>query len=857
MGFIKISEKEFTLWAENFFDDIDYLYPRYGKELVIVAKDFFEGLEVHIYTSITMGETRDNGEDAIRCVLYDPESLIAIESATRVNRVGSENSSVFERIEERLAGLLSTAKGLVYCDSCGAHKIKRTNNTTSRSFYGCSAFPKCGRNQPIKRKYPLIEIDNEIQTEDHYDNKISDSGQKPPILTTLVDDLVPTTEYPYQSYPFEYFNKVQSTLYRNISYDNDVNLIMGTTTSSGKTICAELFMGHTLYEQKKKVVYVSPLKSLTEEKFDEWVKTYPDKKIVKMTGDYQLKSKKRIEEVNEADILCMTSEMLDSRTRNQQSEKSNWIKKVGLIILDESHIISIEGRGHAVEVGLMRFCKINPSARILFLSATMPNVDDFKAWLESLNSKPTEIINSDWRATTLDWHFIEYEESFYKKEQNEKMILALDIIKNKPNEKFLVFVHDKNSGREFVKRLGYQKIDSRFHNADLSLNDKMDIERSFADKKEGLRVLVSTSTLAWGRSLPARNVVILGVTRGMNEVDEIDIIQMGGRAGRFGIDVKGDCFLICEDSAKWRHTIRNPRLVISTLLNKDILGFHILAGINLEDITNRETLIKWYEQTLAYLQCEIDDSMLDDVLSNLVDMEMIKVRGEGEEEYYQLTRLGTISARMYYTPRDIFNWKEMFKYVAKEDSWESDLDISFAVASAPSYHLGYVPKNFIAEVDKYANRIKYGNTFPNDKVLRMWQDVFFTETNCVGDVYRSVNAAHLHEWINKGKDSMLIKSINHDAERICEALSYIFSIYNWCPDKNVLKTLPLRMKYGITKDLVSFCKLPSVGKVRAEKLYEEGFRNWSDILNKPHKVRDLLGIEVGGKIIKYLRSKKQ
>lgn len=70
----------------------------------------------------------------------------------------------------------------------------------------------------------------------------------------------------------------------------------------------------------------------------------------------------------------------------------------------------------------------------------------------------------------------------------------------------------------------------------------------FSDKK--LRVLVSTATLAWGVNLPARTVIIKGTQiysaeKGRwVELSGQDILQMIGRAGRFGLDPYGEGILI-------------------------------------------------------------------------------------------------------------------------------------------------------------------------------------------------------------------------------------------------------------------------------------------------------------------------
>lgn len=326
----------------------------------------------------------------------------------------------------------------------------------------------------------------------------------------VIEDLpikcVNTSDFAEYPYPFKKFNRLQTTIVENKRYKKDVNVVMGASTSSGKTIAAELFMWQVL-KQGKKVLYISPLKSLTQEKYEDWTQTFGDTyKICIMTGDY-LASPLRIKELGKADIITMTSEMVDSRTRKAGSEASTWISQVGLVILDESHIISTN-RGHAVEVGLMRFSKLNPHAKILFLSATLPNVVDFAVWLYKLNRKRTIVINSHWRPVTLNWHFIEFiSEGKYQEQVTNKIKTAISIIKKKPKEKFLCFVHDKNTGRQLVYWLGRNGIKSFFHNAELSLADRLSIEKDFS-KRKGLRVLVATSTLAWGSVEKDTNILM-------------------------------------------------------------------------------------------------------------------------------------------------------------------------------------------------------------------------------------------------------------------------------------------------------------------------------------------------------------
>lgn len=316
-----------------------------------------------------------------------------------------------------------------------------------------------------------------------------------------LDRLVATTSYTAWNYPFPTFNPVQSVVLAR--KDDDINVVISASTSAGKTICAEFYMDSTMAAGKT-VIYMSPLKSLTQEKFTDWEVRYPNKKITILTGDYTLSEGLKAE-LNDSDIIVMTSEMVDSRTRRMLAEKNYWLKRVGLLIVDEAHILTTE-RGHAVETGIMRFTKINNEARVLLLSATMPNVDQLGDWLTRLNGKFTQVWKSTWRPVQLSTNYLEYAVDFYAPgrenywvNQQRKIAMAVDTVMSKPTEKFLVFVHDKGTGRAIVKALETAGERALFHNANLDLEERKEIEDSFRSRAVGsLRVLISTSTLAWG-----------------------------------------------------------------------------------------------------------------------------------------------------------------------------------------------------------------------------------------------------------------------------------------------------------------------------------------------------------------------
>lgn len=810
MSYVTISKSEFQEWINKSHPDFQWMLPKRGKEWVLRKRDnFFPTLEYHVYTSLDGDSTRDVGEDAIRVQLFDSKSCKVISSEKKVLRTAGR-TTVFERIDDRLLDLRDIAHSTPFCNKCGSHKTEKINRTTGQAFYGCSSFPGCPDLTIRQSYYPLISPEAKLQersqaTAYKQATQLAFSSEKIP-ETELLETEVPTSSYPHIKYNFPTFNRVQSTLIGKVGYDTDCNLVLGTATSTGKTISAEIFMGHTLNEGKK-VVYVSPLKSLTQEKYSDWSETFADKNICILTGDYVM-TPQREREINEADIICLTSEMLDSRSRKHQSEKSSWMKRVGLVVVDESHILTAPERGHAVEAGLVRFSHIVPQARLLLLSATMPNVDDFERWLTKLNQKPTKVVNSSWRPTQLDWNFVEFDAcGSYMEVRATKMNLAVQLVQQKPDEKYLVFVHDKNTGHALRGILIDSGIEAEFHNGDLPLEDRLVIEGEFRKREGGSRVMIATSTVAWGVSMPARNVVIVGTHRGINEVDELDIIQMGGRAGRFGIDPKGDVFLITENAKEWEYKIRNPRPVLSTLLRREVLGFHILAEIQTRNVTDRFSLERWFDRTLAKVQTDVDAELVNYVMCELKTWGMVTETESGE---YRITRLGAVSASLYYFPRDIYEWSIKFGNIASRNGWDEDLNLAYALGTCPSWQFGYIPRNDEERVRRFSAAVRGTGVFEN--------------------VSDSVVAADVYDLLCGHPPKMTVRQIQYDAERICTALQFIDRVKDWkVPD--FWKLLQLRLKYGAPADIAALCAIPGVGVARARKLHTLGIKTVEDFID--------------------------
>lgn len=322
----------------------------------------------------------------------------------------------------------------------------------------------------------------------------------PPIIRlTDQNDLVETSKYPdYAKFPFEKFNPVQSRVFE--LYDKDANIVIAAATSAGKTVCAELLLANEIRVRGGKGMYLAPMKALAKEKIDDWSDDkhhFSNLNLSICTGDYQLTPERR-KELEASNLVMMTSEMLNSRIRNFKAEQNEWLKSIGTLVVDESHLLAVAGRGDHLEVGLMKFCKLNPNCRIVFLSATMPNVKEISEWVSYvLNKKETYLIESTYRPCPLGIHYETYQEAgTYESNEEEKVSAALRIINDYKDDKFLVFVHTKRTGEMMLKNLKKAGYNAEFHSADLDKTKRHKLEADFRSRK--IDILVATSTLAWG-----------------------------------------------------------------------------------------------------------------------------------------------------------------------------------------------------------------------------------------------------------------------------------------------------------------------------------------------------------------------
>jgi len=353
-----------------------------------------------------------------------------------------------------------------------------------------------------------------------------------------------------KEFPYPYLNPIQSVFFWKYQGGN---ALISSPTSSGKTLITLLFRKKNPHGR---LIYTAPTRSLIYEKHKEFKKLFG--KIGLRTGDLV----EELSEIKEKTIVS-TYESLVSAARN----KSQWFEEAEAVVIDEIHIVKDPTRGAGIEE-IVSYC-LKENKSLLCLSATIPGAKELADWINA-----SILIESEWRPVPLERTVINFSKLLRKVKgakstPAEKTVSAVEHLNLKG--KTIVFVPKKDLGWEALKvendvygkkvlnettpfktrKKGKGKV--AFHNADVPYQEREKIETSF--KEKDLNRLYATQTLAYGINLPADNVVVF--VRGSFDrfthqyrffPDLLTILQMEGRAGRFGLSEKGNSYIIVSGS---------------------------------------------------------------------------------------------------------------------------------------------------------------------------------------------------------------------------------------------------------------------------------------------------------------------
>ena len=395
-------------------------------------------------------------------------------------------------------------------------------------------------------------------------------------------------------------------------------VLVSAPTSSGKTVVAEYAIWRRLRAEAPlripdgtpaDVVYTTPLKALSNQKFHDLSDRYGADQVGLVTGEHT---------INEgAPVVVMTTEIL----RNVIYDEPSRLDRVGDVVLDEVHYIDDYPRGTVWEEVIVEAPR---HIRLTGLSATISNVDEIAAWMSGLRGTIETVTRTErpvalemWLAVdnvlhplfdprgNADRRTLELAQEraledprwrYARRAPDNDLLHVIDELARRRMLPAIYFIFSRRGCREALARCDLHNLDLTdsaektaidttltarlaalsddderrvvsdalmspllrrglaMHHAGMLPYAKETVERLF---QQGLiKVVFATETLSLGLNMPARSCVISTFTKfdgtSFAPLTSGELTQLMGRAGRRGIDTLGHGVILKESDVDVR-----------------------------------------------------------------------------------------------------------------------------------------------------------------------------------------------------------------------------------------------------------------------------------------------------------------
>lgn len=254
------------------------------------------------------------------------------------------------------------------------------------------------------------------------------------------------------------------------------NVLVCAKTGSGKTLVGEYQIYHSL-KKGKRVFYTTPIKSLSNQKFNDLKHQFSDASVGIMTGDLKF--------CPNAQIVIMTTEIL----RNLLYKRGTTTEHLGLtasislddldaVIFDECHYINDRDRGSVWEETMIL---LPPQVRMVMLSATLDHPEYLAAWLGELKQVPVHLIETQYRIVPLTHYVMNVE-----KEQLIPIMDRNEVYEEKKYKEWLLHRQGKEADERAYQR---KVITAKDSGAKGGIDGKVHVNHFVYQLNETVRIL--------------------------------------------------------------------------------------------------------------------------------------------------------------------------------------------------------------------------------------------------------------------------------------------------------------------------------------------------------------------------------
>jgi helicase len=645
------------------------------------------------------------------------------------------------------------------------------------------------------------------------------------------------------------------------------SVVLACPTASGKSLVAYLALLRAA-RAGRTALYLVPLRALASEKAEELEKFAElGLKVGISIGDFDLPA----DRLEKLDVLVATSEKADGLLRR----RSPWLDRLGVVVADEVHLLRDPERGPTLEVSLTRLRRSYPGLQVVALSATVGNSPELAAWLGARHIastfRPVPLKLGVYLDGTITFTDLSTRDIPPPGDPIPRLVRTVV----EEGGQALVFVNTRRASEQVARSLtgtvhhllsddertrakaaaqelaviseedteGVRRLGGllpygvAFHNASLTNSERRVVERAFRDR--ALKVLVATPTLAAGINLPARRVIVRDTSRyddriGMQApIPALEVHQMLGRAGRPRYDPVGEALLLArgpeeEENLLDGYLAAGPEPIVSRLASEPALRMHVLALVASGAVSTDADLEAFFAATFYGHTLPLPDLHANiATVRAFLEANDLLVRGSP----LRATRFGELTSQLYLDPLSALVLREVLE---KAPIGVAEFPLLAAVAATPD-----LPPLFLRRGEEADMRARLA---AESEELLVQPESPPLDLDVESFLATLKTASVLEAWIAEtpiveiserfGIGAGDLRTKVEDADWLLFAAGRLAVTFQRRVARSV-DDLALRVRYGVTEELLDLVRLRGIGRARARRLYRAGFADRESLRAAP------------------------